>query len=190
MKVIGLAGEAGSGKSAAARALAQRDGIVWVDLDRAAWDEYRPKSAVYERLIARFGKSILSSDGRIDRSRLAARVFHDEEALSDLNAIVHPAVSGRLRTIIAQHEARQTEVLLVEGALLGISPYVDYSLFDAVLWFKASLGTRRNRLLAAGRPEHLHRSVVGQPVCDMTTIDAEGSVEQTERQILDAIGLI
>ncbi len=187
MKVIGLAGEAGCGKSAAARCLAARDGIVWVDLDRIAWEEYRPKSPVYERLIARFGKGIIASDDRIDRRRLGKLVFSDEKALSDLNAIVHPAVSERLRAIVSEQQGRGTEVLLVEGALLGISPYVDYSLFDAVLWLEAGFDERRERLLAAERPEHLHRSAQGDPMYDMIVIDAEGSIEETARQIVGII---
>ena len=139
MKVIGLAGEAGCGKSTVAKTLAEREGIVWLDLDRLAWESYRRGSPTYERLTSRFGKSILSTSGEIDRSKLAGIVFSDKESLADLNVIVHPALTEKLRSVIEEAKAKGTRVLLVEGALLGVSPQVDYSLFTAILWFTACL---------------------------------------------------
>ncbi|MCD6494865.1 dephospho-CoA kinase [Candidatus Bipolaricaulota bacterium] len=188
MKVIGLAGEAGCGKSAVGKTLAKREGIAWLDLDRLAWRCYQQNSPTYRELISRFGKAILSASGEIDRSKLAPIVFSDKESLADLNAIVHPALSEKLRSIIEEEKAKGTRILLVEGALLGVSPYVDYSLFDAILWLTASREAREERLRAAGRADHhLRRHVASPKAAHTINIDAEGSIEQTAQQVLEAI---
>ena len=188
MKVIGLAGEAGCGKSAVGRILAERKGVAWVDLDPLAWDCYRPKSKTYEQLISRFGKGIIAADAsEIDRSRLAQIVFSDSKALADLNAIVHPALNERMRAVIKEEKARGTQILFFEGALLGVSPHVDYSLFDAIMWFVAKRETRAERLRAAGRAQHLQREFTSTKVTQTVYISAEGTIEQTAQLVLEAI---
>jgi len=187
MKVIGLAGEAGCGKSAVGKILAKRPGVTSIDLDQLAWETYQSHSLTYDQLISRFGKAILSVRGEIDRSKLARIVFSHKESLADLNAIVHPALSEKLRSIIEQEKAEGTRILLVEGALLGVSPHVDYSLFDAILWLTASRETREERLRAAGRVHHLQRHLASPNAAHTINIDAEGSIEQTAQQVLGAI---
>ncbi len=187
MKVIGLAGEAGCGKSAVGRILAERKGVAWVDLDRFAWETYRSNTPTYRKLLSRFGQVILAADAEIDRSRLAQVVFSDSKALADLNAIVHPALNEKMRAVIKEEEARGTQVLFFEGALLGVSPYVDYSLFDAVLWFVAKRETRAERLRAAGRAQHLQREFTSTKVTQTVYISAEGTIEQTAQLVLEAI---
>lgn len=187
MKVIGLAGEAGCGKSVVAQELAKREGIAWVNLDEVAWETYRPRSPVYWRLVSRFGEEILDPSGTIDRPRLSKIVFSDERALANLNAIVHPAVTDRLRRIIADEKARGTKVLLVEGALLGSSQHVDRSLFDAILWLAASEEMRRRRLGKAGRVHHLGRTSPRPENEGIVLIDAEGSLAQVVARVATAI---
>jgi len=63
MKVIGLAGRPGSGKSAVASALAKRPGVEWIDLDRLAWEVYAPGTAAFRRLIEAFGEGIIGKRG-------------------------------------------------------------------------------------------------------------------------------
>ena len=186
MKVIGIAGEPGCGKSAVARTLAKQEGIVWIDLDRLAWDTYRSGSRTYEELISRFGRGILTS-GEIDRSKLGKLVFSNAEGLADLNGIVHPALSERLRAITEEQQALGTKILLVEGALLGVSRHVDYSLFDAIIWLSASRNTRAKRLLRDERVQHLQREFIPSGFADVTMIDAEGSIEETAERVLATI---
>ena len=188
MKVIGIAGEPGCGKSAVAKALVKRERIVWVDLDRLAWETYRPGTPTYEKLISRFGERILAKDRvEIDRSKLAQIVFSDAEGLADLNAIVHPALSDKLRSIVEEERRKETEVMLVEGALLGVSPHVDYSLFDAIIWLSATRDTRARRLLKDDRMQHLQREFAPPSVAKVTMIDAEGNIEETAERVLKEI---
>ena len=79
-----------------ARILAERTGVERIDLDRVAWETYAPGKPTCELLVDRFGTEILSSDGQIDRERLASIAFVSDAAREDLEAIVHPAVIGRL----------------------------------------------------------------------------------------------
>ncbi|UCF09597.1 MAG: dephospho-CoA kinase [Candidatus Bipolaricaulota bacterium] len=172
MKVVGLGGPPGSGKSAVAGKLAQRPRTAWVELDRVAWDCYRPGSDTFHRLAERFGESILSADGTIDRARLAEAAFASDRSQGDLEAIVHPAVTAALRRLIEERRAGGDELLLVEGALLGISAAVDYALFDVVLWLDADEAVRRDRLAREGRREHARRWTERAFVIPVRRIDA------------------
>jgi len=187
MKVIGLAGNAGSGKSTIARALSKRRGIKAVDLDKIAWETYRPRSSTYWRLVTRFGQTILDSEGAIDRSRLSSAAFSSDQALADLNAVVHPAVIDQLRETMSEEEAQGTRVLLVEGALLATSPHVDRSLFDSIIWLEASSATRQSRLKAAGREAHIERALPRPRSPEVTTINAEGSIAKVVERVAGAI---
>ena len=187
MKVIGLAGPAGSGKSAIAQELCKQEGIVSIDLDEVAWENYRPRTPTYWRLVSRFGKEILDSEGRVNRRRLSAIVFSDERALADLNAITHPAVIERLREIIREREAHGVQVLLVEGALLASSPHVDRSPFNTIIWLNVSSQVRRERLVAAGRHAHIERTVPEPDSQEVISVDAEGSVAEVAARVADAI---
>ena len=190
MKVIGLAGQAGCGKSAVGRKLAEIDYIVWIDLDRLSWEVYAKGTYTYNCIVSRFGRGILSESGQIDRARLGKLVFSDKRLLGDLNALVHPALSKELRSVIESERKRGAKVLLVEGALLGVSKHVDYSLFDGVVWLVASLRTRAKRLRDAGRADHLGRSISRPRQINITEVDAEGTIEQTSDLVLKAISKI
>jgi dephospho-CoA kinase len=91
MLLVGLTGGIGAGKSTVARLLAERGAIV-VDADAIVRDLQRPGTDVFRRIVARFGRDVLTADGSLDRARIAEMVFRDDEARSDLNAIVHPEV--------------------------------------------------------------------------------------------------
>ena len=186
-KVIGLAGRPGCGKSAVARALAGRPGVEAIDLDRVAWETYAPETPAYDRLVERFGRGILSDDGWIDRERLGGLALSDAAARRDLDAIVHPAVGGRLVELVLDAKRRGVEVLLVEGALLASSPHVDRSIFDRVLWLEASDGTRRARLRSDGREEHTDRlNAVGPGTA--TVVDAEGTLSEVAGRVWRSLG--
>jgi len=187
MKVIGLAGPGGSGKSTIAQELSTREGVVAIDLDKVAWESYRPRTPTYWRLISRFGKDILDAEGAIDRTRLGAIVFSDERALADLNAIVHPTVIDRLREIAREEETRGADVLLVEGALLASSPHVDRSLFDAIIWLDVSSEIRRQRLDTASRHPHIERTVPEPNSQGVITVDAQGSVAEVAARVVHVI---
>ena len=170
-----------------ARALAGRSNVEAIDLDRVAWETYVPKTTTYDRLVARFGRAILSEDGPIDREVLGTLVLTDAAARRDLEAIVHPAVSDRLDELKRGAEERGTEVLIVEGALLASSPHVDRSIFDAIVWLEASDETRRKRLRLDGREGHVDRMDGVRPDVATIVVDAEGTLSEVAERVRRSI---
>ena len=91
MLTVGLTGNIGAGKSTVAELLVAH-GAVLVDADKVARDVVEPGAAAYQPLVDRFGPGILDAEGRIDRPKLAERVFGHPTELADLNAVIHPAI--------------------------------------------------------------------------------------------------
>ncbi len=95
MLLIGLTGGIGSGKSTVSALLAERGARV-VDADAIVRQLQAPGHAVFEAMVERFGSAIVAGDGTLDRQAVADRAFGDDDALADLNAIVHPAVADEI----------------------------------------------------------------------------------------------
>jgi dephospho-CoA kinase len=91
MPLIALTGGIASGKSTIARRLASHGATV-VDADQVVREVQQPGSPVLAAIADEFGEKMLRPDGSLDRAGLGARVFGDPEAVTRLNAIVHPAV--------------------------------------------------------------------------------------------------
>jgi len=118
--VVGLTGGIGAGKSTVSAMLADR-GAVIVDADRIARDLQEPGSPVLDRMAERFGDHIIRPDGSLDRAAVAEIVFNDEQALADLNGIVHPAMQDEIQRQIDAH--RDTDrVVVLDFPLLGENP--------------------------------------------------------------------
>ena len=88
---VGLTGGIGSGKSTVSELLAAHGAVV-IDYDVLAREAVEPGGAGLEAIAERFGAGVIAPDGTLDRPALAAIVFADPAALSDLNAITHPAI--------------------------------------------------------------------------------------------------
>lgn len=114
MKVIGLTGGIGSGKTTVAR-IFMSEGIPVFDADAEAIALYASDEALLTEVVALFGNDILLDAGTLNRRALAARVFNDAEALKKLNALVHPRVASKF----AQWKKLQTSCyVLREAAIL------------------------------------------------------------------------
>jgi dephospho-CoA kinase len=113
MKLVGLGGGIGSGKSSTSELLAQR-GAVIVDADRIARLVVEPghQSGALVKLVEHFGSQILASDGTLNRQKLAEKAFGDPEAVQALNAITHPAIGREIEAQIAVHQGTSAIVVL------------------------------------------------------------------------------
>ncbi len=117
VRVIGLTGGIGSGKSAVARMF--RDlGAEVIDADQVARDVVEPGQPALADLVAAFGPGILGPDGRLDRKRLGERVFADADARKRLNAITHPRIGAETARRIQALGAQGASVVIYEAALL------------------------------------------------------------------------
>jgi dephospho-CoA kinase len=117
VKIIGITGGIGSGKSIVSRMIKAR-GFPVVDLDELAHEIIEPGKPAYEKIISRFGQDILDSDRRIERRRLGAVVFQDAGARKDLEAITHPEISRLLLEKIEGYRSAGAEMLFLEIPLL------------------------------------------------------------------------
>lgn len=120
MILVGLTGGIGSGKSTVSALLAER-GAVIVDADQVVRDVQRPGSPVLAAMAERFGPQVIADDGSLDRAAVASVVFSDPEALTALNAIVHPAVGAEMnRQVMA--ERGTDHVVVMDIPLLTENP--------------------------------------------------------------------
>jgi dephospho-CoA kinase len=117
MKVIGLTGGIGSGKSTVAQFLAEM-GAVIVDLDKVGHEALRKGSQAWEQVASEFGKDILKAGGDIDRSKLGKIVFGNHKALIRLNQIVHPAIDNIVKTKIEKYRRQGVRVVVLEAAAM------------------------------------------------------------------------
>ena len=118
MKVIGLTGGIGTGKSTVTRLLREEKGVTVIDADEATRAVQAPGSEGLRRLVDEFGSSILASDGGLDRARLAAVAFADLEARQRLNAIVHPLVREWMADRQMEAQARGEPYVVLDIPLL------------------------------------------------------------------------
>ena len=123
MRLVGLGGGIGSGKSSASRLLQAR-GAAIVDADVIARAVVEPGTDALQAIAVRFGDDVIRADGTLDRAALAAIVFTDKVALSDLNAITHPAIETEMIRRVAPH-AGTSDVVVYDAALpFGTEPFV------------------------------------------------------------------
>lgn len=117
MYVIGITGGVGSGKSYAARRLQEKLGATLLIADELGHVVMEPGRSAYRQIIEHFGDDIVSPDGSIDRTALAAVVFADAKARDWLNQVIHPAVLEYIRDTIDNNRTR-SGILLLETALM------------------------------------------------------------------------
>jgi dephospho-CoA kinase len=117
VRLIGLTGGIGSGKSTVSAALARRGAVV-VDADAIVRELQEPGTVVFEEMVERFGPGIVASDGALDRAAVAEIVFHDRDALAALNAIVHPRVFEAIEGRVAEQRGT-LNVVVLDIPLLG-----------------------------------------------------------------------
>jgi dephospho-CoA kinase len=184
--MVCLTGGIGSGKSTVAAMLTERGAVV-IDADAIARAVVEVGTPGYEAVVARFGSSVVGPDGALDRPAIAALVFNDEQALADLNAIVHPAVRARSAELIASVPAGGVTVYDVP---LFAETNTDRGTFDLVVVVEASLPTRLERLAGRGVPEEDARARIAKQATDEqrraladVLIDNNGTLEDLVPQV-------
>lgn len=98
---VGLTGGIGAGKSLVASRLAEL-GATLIDADRLAREVVQPGTPGLAAVVAEFGDDVLAADGSLDRPRLGAIVFADDDRRQALNGIVHPLVRQRRKELVDQ----------------------------------------------------------------------------------------
>lgn len=117
MEIIGITGQTGAGKSTICRALATR-GAYHIDADAVAKSLYYKGAPILSKLQDAFGSQILTADGELDRPALAAAAFRDRDSTARLNAIVHPAVTKKIRAILDEQRKAGVQCVLIDAIAL------------------------------------------------------------------------
>jgi dephospho-CoA kinase len=186
MLLVGLTGGIGAGKSTVARMLADRGAVV-LDADEFARAAVRPDAPGYGQVVRRFGRDVVSSDGDLDRAKLASIVFHDPDALRDLEAIVHPEVRRMIEDGVAASIGTDRVVVLANPLLIEMGTHRDC---DVVVVVSASPDTQIARSVARGMDESDARarmanqlSLEDRAAHANVLLDNEGTIEELERQV-------
>jgi len=143
MKVIGLTGGIGNGKSTVSRFLAEL-GAVIIDADKIGHEAFKPDTEVWREVVAAFGGQILTPSGDIDRKKLGEIVFSNDEALARLNQIMHPRMYDMVKAQLEEYQRQEVDVVVLEAPLLIEAGWT--SLVDEVWVTVASESTVLRRL--------------------------------------------
>lgn len=144
MRVIGITGGVGSGKSRVLAYIEEHFLAIVCQADHVAWELQKPGTACYNQIVDAFGKGVLYPDGSIDRSKLGQIAFGDAEKLQQLNKIVHPAVKSAILEFIAAEAEKGTEIFVLEAALLLEAEY--QNVCDELWYVYTDEKVRRQRL--------------------------------------------
>ena len=187
MKLIGLTGGVGSGKSVVAAMLAGLGATV-VDADEATHAVYAPGTDGFDAIVDAFGPEYVR-DGQIDRKRLGDLVFKDEAARLRLNEIVHPRVREWMAARTAEAIDRGAVIVVQDVPLLFENGLQD--LFSSTVLVYASPQTQVERLVQNRglSPDRARAMLAAQMPIDEKrplatfVIDNDGSLDGTRRQV-------
>lgn len=194
MKVIGITGGVGSGKSKVLEYLKDAYGAVICQMDETARALQKKGTRCFERIVEAFGTGILDGQGELDRAALGSIVFADEEKLAQLNGIVHPEVICQVEQDIRSKAEEGRKLYVVEAALL---PDVGKELCDELWYIYTDENVRRERLKASRgyTDDKISQMIASQPEEERfrascgVVIDNSGDFENTKKQIGDNLQL-
>jgi dephospho-CoA kinase len=190
VRVLGLTGGIGSGKSQVAQMF--RDlGAEVIDADQLAREVVEPGQPALQEIASTFGQEVLLPDGRLDRVALARIIFSNPAARGKLNAITHPPIRERMEAEVAARQSRPG-LLILDIPLLYENDRMRAVEKVIVVWVDAD--TQADRLRRRDRlgPEEARQRIAAQMPLDTKrdradlVIDNSGALEDTRRQV-DAI---
>ncbi|GGP26904.1 dephospho-CoA kinase [Silvimonas amylolytica] len=152
MRVIGLTGGAGSGKSTAARLFAEL-GAGIIDTDDIAHALSRPPSAALDDVREVFGADFITADGTMDRARMRELVFADPAARARLEGIFHPRILASAKEQLKALEGLHDYTLLVVPLLFETGNFLP--LVETTLAVDCPADQQRARLAARGLTEQV-----------------------------------
>lgn len=145
MRIIGITGGVGSGKSAVLHYISQKYNCRVILADDVAHQVKEPGQVCYRKLVELLSDEILLTDGSIHKSKMAEKIFANESLLEQVNAIIHPAVKEYIiAEIKREKENAKIDYLFIEAALLIEDGYVE--IVDEMWYIYAKEEVRRKRL--------------------------------------------
>jgi len=142
---VGLTGSLGSGKSEVRKIFASL-GAYTIDADYIARELTAPGEAAYEKIVAVWGKGVLSTDGTLDRKKLGDIVFSSGEETLRLNAVLHPLIIHRENELAVDFIAKSDGGIIVTEAALIIE-VGSWQRFDKIVLVSCPQAIRRERVM-------------------------------------------
>ena len=183
MFVIGLTGGIGSGKSTVSEMLRAKGAAV-VSADLVGHEVYRPGTAVWDEVVAAFGRDVLTADQEIDRRKLGSIVFADPEARRRLNAITHPPMRRLMAERLDDLRRQGVHVAVLEAALLIEAGWVD--LADEVWLTLVEPAEAAQRLMArSGLSQEEAEARIAAQLSDQERLEHADVVIDTDCSLAD-----
>lgn len=194
MKLIGITGGIGAGKTAVLSLLKELCRCRVLLADDAGNEVKLPGQPCYERLVALLGQEVLAEDGTIDRKKMAALIFSDHALLEQVNGIIHPEVKRYiLQEVQKEREKGEADYFFVEAALLIECGYG--AILDELWYVHADEAVRAARLkesrgYSEGKIRQIMESQLGEEElrahCGVV-IENNGDLQETRRQLEAAL---
>ena len=146
MKVIGLTGGTGSGKSVVSKSLAAAGALI-VDADKIAHEIILKGEPAYQEIIEYYGTGILDEEGSIIRKKLGEIVFNDKEKLAFLNQCTHKYITAEVKKQIAEAKEEGTATAIIVDAPLLLEAKLE-TVCDLVWVVYAEPEVRAQRVMA------------------------------------------
>lgn len=191
IKVLGITGGVGAGKSTVLDYLEHRYRARVIQLDQAAHMLMEPGQECFRKVVDAFGTDILLPDGSLDRSRMAKLIFPDRARVELLNRIVHPMVKTYIKEEIEKERRKGTAPFLVLEAALLLEDHYD-EICDEIWYIHTEDSVRRKRLAESRgyTPEKTDSIMKNQrsetefrQLCQFTVDNSSDILENTYEQI-------
>lgn len=198
MKVIGITGGVGAGKSEVLNIIRENCNCFIVIADLAAKEIERSGHSCYDALVQLLGTAVLDESGEIDKKKMAARIFAEDasDLLRQVNGIIHPAVKQYILKLIDDKKKEGiVDYFFIEAALLIEDGYT--AICDELWYIRASSEVRIDRLMQSRGYSRQKAEQIMESQLDDTAflagckvvIDNDGNIRQTKQQIMKLLAI-
>lgn len=118
MKIIGITGSSGAGKTTLSGILNKRENVEVIDADKVAKQMAVPGNEYLQEIEKTFGKSVLFEDGNLNRKALAGKIYNDDEARNLLNELTFKYVANEILERIKKINNSKIEIVIIDAPLL------------------------------------------------------------------------
>lgn len=197
MKVIGIIGGCGSGKSEVANLFKHKFNAYVINADKIGHEVIKKGTDTYTKIIDHFGKHILDDHGHINRKKLGDIVFADTEQLKLLTSITHPAINEKVYDLIIRlKEEKKMDYIVLEISAPGEGAI--YPLIDAYWYVYCDLEKRFERLAKyRNMPRKKAQDIMSKQLTDEqfrqhahVILDNSNTLNETYQQMLKALNKV
>lgn len=193
MRIIGITGGVGAGKSTVLAYLEKKHGAFVIQADEVGHIVMEPGQECYGPVIELFGKEVIKNDKTIDRKQVSDVVFGQPEFLNRLNGIIHPAVKRYILKSLEEQREKGCKLCVVEAALFLEEHYQDFC--DEVWYIHTDEEIRIQRLMEnRGYTRDKSLGIIGNQASEEYfrahtdyVIENNGDLEKTWRQIDEGV---